>query len=143
MIKYDIQRDFLDAITTGNILIPKHDPHVMASTTWSSPRSVLSYDLADNLERFFRDGKYHTYHYERPEYPSSPDFWVIEPADPDFSIPASGVPASSNIPNVAYDRLVVVSGQKLGLHAFGESATVIEGMARDGRLILKDVFLDP
>jgi hypothetical protein len=143
MLKYQIQKDFLDAVMAGTMLIQKHDPYLLTSPIWSSPRSVLSFGMADNLERFFRDGRYHTYHYERTAYPGSPDYWVIESADPEFDIPVSGVPASSSIPTVALDRLVVVSGQRIGLHAFGESSTVIEGMINVGDLILRDVFRDP
>jgi hypothetical protein len=143
MIKYDFQELLLEAAHNGTLMTQKHDPDRLGVASWTDYRSVLSHELADDLEGFISRGLYNTYYYHNSLHPSSPDYWVIESVDSGFNTVASGVPGFSNWPDRMLDRLVVVSGLSQGLHMFGESSVIIQAMMLSGNLTLMNTYLDP
>jgi hypothetical protein len=53
----DFKNHLITAANNGTLLTPKHDPYNL-STTYNSFRTVLSHDLADNLEVFISSGNF-------------------------------------------------------------------------------------
>jgi hypothetical protein len=136
MNQSDFRQHLLSANSAGNLLTPKHDPDEL-HITWSKPRSVLSFELAQNLETFLIDGEYSVIEYENSQYPASPKYWEIIPhADSTFTVPGSGVPAFSAMPSTRLDRLVAVSGRSQGLHLFAEDSRTIQNRLSSGDLRL-------
>jgi hypothetical protein len=125
------------AAVNGTIMTPKHDPSSLG-TSFSRYRSVLSNDLANNLENFITTGDYTVKEFENTRMPSSNLYFEIVPnPSSNFNIPASGVTANSIFATSALDRIIAVSGATLGWHIFGESSIVIQSKANNGDLIFK------
>lgn len=125
------------AVDNGTLLTPKHDPYNLG-TTYSSYRTVLSYDLADNLDRFISSGDYSVKRYENVKYSDSPNYFEITPKpDSGFSIPSSGVTANSIFASTRIDKIVAVSGKTGGWHLFGEDSAIIQAKVINGDLIHK------
>jgi hypothetical protein len=136
MDKSEFQQHLLSAYQSGTLLTPKHDPDQL-HITWDRPRSVLSFDLATNLETFLIEGEYSIVEYENPNYPASPKYWQIIP-DPGstFTVAGSGVPAYSALPSSRLDSLVAISGTRQGLHLFAEHSHTIQNRLSSGDLRL-------
>jgi hypothetical protein len=136
MNESDFRCHLLSANAAGTLLTPKHDPDKLG-IIWSKPRSVLSSELAENLESFLKDGNYTVIEYENSGFPHSPMYWEIIP-DPEstFTVPGSGVPAYSMEPSTALDRLVAVSGTFQGLHLYAEDSYNIQARVASGGLRL-------
>ena len=134
MLKSEFIRLMVDASEEGGLMTRKHDPYAMHETSYADYRSVLSYELADNLSSFLSGGLYNVQQYHDTRHPDSPYSWVINPRDPSFSVPASGVTAHSQQPSTTLDCLYVVSGASEGLHIFGESSLQIEALTFNGTL---------
>ncbi len=131
--KCELISDWNSSAVSGNLLIPKHDPNQL-STTYTNYRTVLSYDLADSLMTFLNSNSF-TVRCFQDNNPSHGDsYYEIIPSDPQYSIPASGVPAGSPDPNTVCDRIVAVSGARLGWHMFGENAVNIQNKVAAGEL---------
>lgn len=125
MTRTDLQQAWSDAAQSGTLLTAKHHPTGL-STTYVPYRSVLSIELANNLDGFIGSGQYTIDSYQNTKYPKSPAYYVVTPTNKQFSVPSSGVPGGSQTPNAAYDTLVFVSGSKQGWHCYGESSTAIQ-----------------
>src|SRR5882724_6147307 len=103
-----------DAAHNGTLMTPKHDPGKLG-TTYAEYRSVLSFELASNLENFINSGEFKIVEYQHAPYAASPTYLELEPTgNSNFSVPASGVPTNSPMATTALDRLVAVSGVNLG-----------------------------
>lgn len=125
------------AAKNGTIMTPKHDPKNLA-TTYSSYRTVLSHDLAQNLFAFISTGDFIVTEYDNKRLPASPLYFEIQPgSNSTFSVPASGVAANSPFASSTVDRLVAVSGHNQGWHLFGESSSTIQQKLSDGDLDCK------
>jgi hypothetical protein len=133
MDKKDFQHELLQAAKKGTLLTPKHDPQEL-SCSYANYRSVLSTELAANLEGFILSGKYEVEEFSNKRYTTTPQLWVITPMDSTFSVPASGVDAYSPIPNKPLDSIVAVSGCAQGLHIFGANRSEIDAKVSAGSL---------
>src|SRR5438034_3438503 len=124
-----------NAAQKGTLMAPKHDPNNLA-TTYADFRSVLSFELANNLENFINSGEFKITEHQNTAYLASPIYLELEPSQHStFSIPASGVPGNSPFATTALDRLVAVSGHNLGWHVFGESSAVVQQKIATGQLL--------
>ena len=134
MNKENLKLELLRAAQAGTLLTPKHDPNNL-STAHRSYRSVLSYELATNLEEFIKSEDFQIREYENVKQPDSPVYIEIIPnEDSCFSVPASGVASNYLMPTEALDRLVAVSGSRQGWHLYGESQNTILKKIFDGEL---------
>lgn len=126
--KQDFINHLLIAFNNGTLLTPKHDPKNISDPSFASVRSVLSYDLANNLGNFIKEEKFSVEEFKNVNYPKTPGYWVITPnSDSQYSIPASGITATTTgAVTEDYDRLVVVSGGTQGFHIMGEKHTEID-----------------
>lgn len=135
MNKNDLIDSLIKASKEGTLLIPRHDPNHL-STTYPSYRTVLSHDLADNLDVFFASGVFTAREYRNNSYPHSPIYIEIAPSpESGFSVTASGVLPNSPLASHAVDRLVVVSGTNQGWHVFGEDCSIINAKEHAGEIV--------
>ena len=134
MDKAEFKNHLLSAYQSGQLVTAKHDPDLL-HITWDKPRSVLSYELAHNLEDFILNGDFEVHEYENLKFPNSPKYWEITPApDSTFTVPGSGVQPFHPYPSTVHDRLVVVSGNSQGLHMFAENSSTIQSNCSSGSL---------
>jgi hypothetical protein len=125
MNKDDVKNHLRNAAQNNLLLTPKHDPANL-TTTYSTYSTVLSHDLAQNLDNFIESGEYIVREYHNNLYPNSPYYLEIEPyPGSTFSVPASGVAPYSPLASTALDRIVAVSGTNQGWHIFGEDSNEI------------------
>jgi hypothetical protein len=137
----DFKQYLKDAGENGTLMTPKHDPYNLG-TSFSSYRTVLSHNLADNLSNFISSGNYTVDEYENLRSPNSPLYFEITPNhDSGFSIPASGVTACSIFASSVVDKIVAVSGSFQGWHLFGEDSSIIQSKLTNGDLIFKKRLL--
>lgn len=128
------------AAKAGTLMTPKHDPNNL-STTYSSHRTVLSHELAGNLEAFICSGQYVVYEYENRRIPKSPLYFEIIPSgSTTFTVPASGVAPNSLFATSTADRIVAVSGNYQGWHLFGECSTTIQQKVSAGDLVFRHLL---
>jgi len=126
------------AIADNTFVTYKHDPTGLASL--QKIRSVLTQPMVDNLSGFFGSGNNSIAYYTNTTQPATPDYFVVIPKDPSFSVPGSGVyPAS---PQVLWpcDRLVVVSGANQSWHIYAELASNIKLAQQNGTLTFKQTY---
>ncbi len=135
MKKREFVNLLVEAAEQGKLMTSKHDPDEIGQFPDDPDRTVLSYDLADNLGRFVRSEKYSVDYYENTRYPNSPDLWVIEPTDSEFDIPSSGITGDSVSTAIGLDRLVVVSGTTQGIHMYGGASAVVRAQEQRGTWI--------
>ena len=137
-MKRDNVKNYLSTAAKNNsLLTPKHDPANL-STTYDRYRTVLSHELAQNLDAFIESGEYTVREYYNRLYPDSP-YLEIEPYPGSFfSVPASGVAPNSPFASTALDRIVAVSGTNQGWHIFGEDSGEIALKVSNGDLILRE-----
>lgn len=135
MDKSDYQAAWLQAMSSGTLLTPKHDP-ASVGVVYVKYRTVLSNELADNLESFVQGGQFNVIEYANTNHPQSPLYVEIVPTDPNFSVPGSGIPAYGSTPTSVCDRLIAVSGTQQGWHLHAESSAVIAGNVASGILTL-------
>lgn len=110
----DLKSHLQKAAKEGTLLTPKHDPQNL-STTYSKYRTVLSNDLANNLETFIISGDYTVRQFENTKMPNSPMYFEITPlTSSGFNVPASGVTGTSLFATSKVDKIVAVSGQTQG-----------------------------
>lgn len=126
----------------GTLLIPKHDPNNL-STICKGYRTVLSFELASNLDAFIKSGCFDVKCYEDKRNGYSKDYYeiIIKP-NSTFTVPASGVGPLSPIATSQCDRLVAVCGFKTGWHLFGEDSIGIETMVNKGDLVFAEELND-
>ena len=134
MNKKAFQTELNMAFNDGTLMTPKHDPYKL-STVFKKFRTVLSYELADNLGDFILSGDFDVNQYENKDPQHSLDYFEIVPTTPSFFVPASGVAAYSPFPTTTCDRLVAVSGHELGWHLFGEDEGIIRQRVARGDLV--------
>ena len=133
----EIKQQLEQAVKDGTLMTPKHNPSNL-TTTYPAYRTVLSHELAQNLEGFIGSGLYTVKEYENKRFTNSPLYFEIQPtADSNFSVPASGVAPNSPFATSAVDRIIAVSGVNLGWHLFGESSTTIQQKLSTGDLEFK------
>lgn len=133
----ELKQHLEQAAKNGTLMTPKHDPANL-STTYPAFRTVLSVELAQNLEGFISSGQYQVKEYENKAYPSSSLYFEIEPTgNSTFSVPASGVAPNSPFATTTVDRIVAVSGHNQGWHIFGESSVTIQQKHLSGDLDFK------
>ena len=126
------------AASNQTLLIPKHDPENLG-TSYSSYRTVLSYDLVEKLNEFIDSGNYSVIEYENRRFHHSPFYFEITPnQDSGFNVTASGVTANSIFASTVVDKIIAVSGQTNGWHLFGESSYRIQSQINNGDLICKN-----
>lgn len=134
MTKQDLIAQFQVADDAGTLLTSKHDPENM-STSYSSFRTVLSHDLASNLNSFISSGKFSLKEHTNNRFPNSPLYIEIIPdADSGFDVPSSGVTANSIFASSALDRIIAVSGSTSGWHLFGEDSSNLQTKLINGDL---------
>ena len=134
----DFKNYLTTAATNGTLLTPKHNPNNLA-TTYNSYRTVLSHDLANNLETFIKSGNFTVRQFENTKIPNSPLYFEITPNhNSGFNVPASGVTATSIFATSIVDKIIAVSGQTQGWHLFGEDSSVIQTKQNNGDLIFKN-----
>jgi hypothetical protein len=137
MTRDELKQHLEQAAKDGMLMTPKHDPQNL-TTTYPSYRTVLSHDLAQNLDGFISSGQYSVKEYENKKLPSSPLYFEIAPSgDSTFSVPASGVAPNSPFATSAVDRIIAVSGHNQGWHIFGESSSTIQQKLSSGDLDFK------
>jgi hypothetical protein len=135
----DFKKHLENAVKNGSLLIPKHDPHELG-TTYDSFRTVLSHDVANNLDSFILSGNYTVREFENNKFPKSPYYFEITPnPNSGFLVPASGVCANSIFATSVVDKLVAVSGNSIGWHLFGEDSNAITTKIKNGELTLKNI----
>lgn len=135
MTKEELIKALKKASADGTLVTPKHDPENL-STTYPFYRTVLTHDLANNLDTFIESGDYIAREYRNNSYPTSPIYIEIEPSQGSgFSVTASGVAPNSPMTSHAVDRLVVVSGTNQGWHVFGEDSSIVKAKENYGEII--------
>lgn len=127
------------AANNNTLLTPKHHPTGL-TTVYQGFKSVLTPDLAANLEGFICSGNYSIAQFENRFYPTTPDYIVLKPKDPEFSIPGSGVFGQSGLVLWPCDRLVLVSGGAQGWHIYSELQYNIQMAKKNGSLEFKGVL---
>jgi hypothetical protein len=127
------------AAAANTLLTPKHHPTGL-STTYEGFKSVLTPDLAQNLEGFIGSGNYSIAHFQNTGFPSTPDYFVIGPKDGAFTVPGSGVYGNSSLVLWPCDRLVVVSGFNQGWHIYAELSSNIKLAQENGTLIFNQAY---
>ena len=135
----DILTSLESAAVSGNIISNKHSPYDLANPR-PRDRTVVSYDVADNVKQLFQSRQYDTVAYDNTAYPQSPIFLEIRPTDPQFNVPASGVAAWSTTPTSVCDVLIAVSGQSQGWHLYGGVRSELAQFFIDGKLTNKRVL---
>jgi len=136
-MNFDEFKAYLEkAAEDGTLLTPKHDPGNLAQT-WATYRTVLSPDLAKNLEAFIKSGSYTVNYYEDWRPNVSGPLFEITPTDPNFNVPGSGIASQASAPHAPCDRLIAVSGSKQGWHLFADNAAEIEKRAASNQLQFK------
>lgn len=93
MNKKDVVAKLKDALDSDHLMTPKHAPSNLGKVVYSSHRTVLSYDLAANLEKFINSENYDVIEYENTNPKHKNEYFEIIPIDSCFSVPASGVGA--------------------------------------------------
>jgi hypothetical protein len=126
------------ALRNDKLVTPKHDPNNLGQITYPSYRSVLSCELARNLEEVIASENYDAIEYKNLD-PKHQRQELIEMVFPDkaFSVPASGVAADSSIATEVLDRLVAVWNSEGTPKIFGESSQIIEAKCKSGQLVKK------
>lgn len=141
-MKFDELKRFLEtAAENGSLMTPKHNP-INLSTTYASYRTVLTHELAPNLELFIKSGQFSVNEYQNTHFTDSPLYFEIIPSpESGFSIPASGVTTNSIFGSSVLDRLIAVSGKTIGWHIYGEDIHVLNRKIQNGDLINKRKIL--
>jgi len=140
------RKDFIEqlkvALRNDKLVTPKHDPNNLRQITYTSYRSVLSYELARNLEEVITSENYDAVEYRNldPKHLRQELIEIVF-ADNLFSVPASGVAADSSIATEALDRLVAVWNSEGTLKIFDESSEVIEAKCKSGQLVKKGMLV--
>ncbi len=124
-----------EAYSNNSLLVPKHNPNNL-ETIFEKYRSVVSFEVAENLPKFIDVGIYKAFSFYNKNYPNSPLFIEIIPTI-EYSIPSSGVTSLSPIPTSALDRIVLVDGRLSNIHIYGYSSMEINEMVLKGELINK------
>ena len=78
------------ALRNNELMTPKHDPNNLGEVTYSSYRSVLSYELANNLESFIDSEEYDVIEHENANPKHKKELFEIISRSSLFSVPASG-----------------------------------------------------
>jgi len=125
-------------ITSETFLTPKHDP-CSVGEPHSGYRSVTIQDPS-GISQFLSGGDYRVHEYANVQHPQSPQYFVVEPNDPN-TVAGSGIPPLASGPTTALDRFVVVSGTKTGWHIYAESQATISQKASDGSLVFQRELL--
>ena len=100
-------------------------------------RSVVAHKIQENLEIFFREGKFDIFHYHNMNKNHSSDLFMIIPfAKSGYSIASSGVTSNDNIPSTALGSLIVINSHKKGWHMYGGDQNDIEHKVKRGELVL-------
>lgn len=132
MTKDEVKNFLKTAFEDNTLLSPKHDPNNLG-TTFDKFRTVVSFEVAENLPKFIDVGIDKVIHYSNTRYPNSPTFIEIVPKS-EYSIASSGVTAYSPLATSALDRIVAVSGTTQGWHIYGENSARILNMLSNGDL---------
>ena len=134
----DFKSHLETAAINGTLLTTKHDPASLG-TSYSKFRTVLAHDLANALETFISSGDFTVREFENTQFPNSPLYFEITPnLTSGFSVPASGVTASSLFATSVVDKLIAVSGRTNGWHIFGENSSTIQAKENNGDLIFRN-----
>lgn len=130
----------LEADSNGTLITCKHDPDKV-STIYSSYRTVVSKEVADNLIHFINDGKYSIKEYHNKDFPLSPLYYTITPyQNSQYSVASSGV--TGNYPTSALDTLVIVSGGTAGIHMYGNSSSDVQNKVSNMKLVNERILKD-
>jgi hypothetical protein len=141
MTREQLVQHLVSAADDGTLLTAKHDPANLCNP-YSSHRSVLSFELAGNLEYFVKSGSYDLLLYDNAKYPTSPFYLEIIPASGStFTVPGSGVAPHATVPHAACDRLIAVSGHNQGIHLHATNHSEIQTRVANGDLLLKYTYL--
>jgi hypothetical protein len=122
------------AADDDTLMTPKHDPNKMAYKTYSTYRTVLSYELAEELKSFIAAEDYDVIEYENCNPNYALQLFEIISTNPTFSVPASGVGPDNSKPSTALDRLIAVCGNIQGWHMYGDSSKDILSKCKKGKL---------
>lgn len=134
--KDEFKQHLACAAQRGTLLTPKHHPSGLGTTSYSSYRSVMTPELADQLDQFVASGDYSATLYQNTQFPASPDYVVITPnSGSQFSVPGSGVPPQAPQPTHPLDCIVAVSGQTQGWHVYCENLASVAAKETAGSLV--------
>ena len=121
------------SMASGNFLLTKHDPASLA-TTYEDFRSVLTPQMSSSLKTFIASGQFEVTEYDNNNPRHTRPYFAIRPLISSFSVVGSGVPSGSNVPSDSLDRLVIVSGSRIGWHCYAEDSTRIGAQVAGGSL---------
>ena len=121
------------AADAGTLLTERHDPTGLART-FGGYRTVLTPELATNLQSFISSESYVIDYYQQKISGHGPYYYVLTPTDPKYSVAGSGVLSRSQTPTGECDRLVVVSGKDASWHLHAEKQTKIDAAISGGSL---------
>lgn len=133
--KQELIEALLNAASEGKLITPKHDPYLLKDRIYKFPRSVISYEGADNPEEFIRSGNFSITEYIDHRYGDERTYIEIIPYPDSFeTVPASGVGPNSVQPFEKLYTLVAVCGGEQGWHIYGEKSDKIDQMVSCGEL---------
>ena len=124
MLKDELIEELVQAYLRGSLITNKHDPYSLGILCIRQERSVISYDIADNVFKFIDSGIDRIFEYTNTLHPKSPRYLEIVPKI-EYSIASSGVTSFSPVATSTLDRIIAVDGRRQGLHIFGEHSNVI------------------
>jgi hypothetical protein len=131
MNKDELLTDWNDAIDNGTFVTGKHDPSSVG-TPYPGYRTVTVKSQAE-IQGFLASGDYTLRRYHNNNYPQSPDYIEIVPAETSM-VAGSGIQPNSPVPTTACDRFVAVSGRHQGWHLYAEQSTNIHNKSIIGDL---------
>lgn len=118
-----------EASASGTFLTAKHDPSSIG-TSYPGYRSI-TVEPASGIAQFFAADAYTVREHEDSR---GQPYFEVTPTDPNF-VAGSGIPPAAGQPDRPCDRLVVVSGVRLGWHVFAEDSAAIAARRASGDLI--------
>lgn len=118
------------------LLTAKHDPK-NKTTTWASYRTILTHEVADNLDGLIKSGEFDLTHYYDKRFPKSSGVYELTPTGAvQFNVAGSGLGANSLQLSGAKDTLLIASDKSGNWKCYADNASDIQQRVADGRLII-------
>lgn len=124
MTKEELQQELWDTHKRGTLITDKHNAYKLGIFIHPKDRSVISYDITDNVYRFIDVGIDKILEYTNSFHPRSPRYLEIVPST-EFCVASSGVTSYATVASYTLDRIVAVYGHNQGLHIFGDDSKKI------------------
>ncbi len=120
----DIQQQLREALQRNKLIKDKHDPYQLWNSKFKN-RSVVSFEVVDNLNRFIDVGISRVFKYTNSNRKHRySEFFEVVPS-PQFPIPASGVFYNQEIITEAFDKAIIVYDKNKYMHLYGEKTSTI------------------